>query len=178
MKILYVDFNTVGHHSVYFNEIRKIDGIESSIVLPENNEQITLKQYKIETLSRNMSFVGYLKFISKLNELVKIEKPDLVHILSGDMSIVGPRPERTEHVEKYCREIPEVKFRYKVKGGLTGYAQIYGRYNTIPYDKLRLDLIYIENYSLLMDIKLIIETVRILFSKESTEGFAELKQEN
>ncbi len=85
MKILYVDFNTVGHHSVYFNEIRKIDGIESSIVLPENNEQITLKQYKIETLSRNMSFVGYLKFISKLNELVKIEKPDLVHILSGDM---------------------------------------------------------------------------------------------
>ena len=93
------------------------------------------------------------------------------------MSIVGPRPERVEHVEKYKAEIPEFVFRYKVKGGLTGYAQVYGKYNTTPYDKLRLDLLYIENYSILLDIKLIIETIRILFSKESTEGF-ESKQED
>lgn len=99
------------------------------------------------------------------------ELPQIFNILSGDMSIVGPRPERTEHVEKYKAEIPEFVFRYKVKGGLTGYAQIYGKYNTPAYDKLRMDLLYIENYSLLLDIKLIIETVRILFSKESTEGF-------
>lgn len=120
--------------------------------------------------------------ITKVGKIIRRfridELPQIFNILSGDMSIVGPRPERTEHVEKYCKEIPEFKFRYKVKGGLTGYAQIYGRYNTTPYDKLRLDLIYIENYSLLLDIKLIIETVRILFSKESTEGFAELKQES
>ncbi len=99
------------------------------------------------------------------------ELPQIFNIIKGEMSIVGPRPERTEHVEKYCKEIPEFIYRYKVKGGLTGYAQVYGKYNTTAYDKLRMDLIYIENYTLLLDIKLIIETVRILFSKDSTEGF-------
>lgn len=87
------------------------------------------------------------------------------------MSIVGPRPERVEHVEKYTKEIPEFEYRTKVKGGLTGYAQIFGKYNTSAYDKLKLDLMYIENYSLLLDLKLILMTVSILFKKESTEGF-------
>lgn len=108
------------------------------------------------------------KFIraSRLDEL-----PQLLNILKGDMSIVGPRPERVEHVEKYGRDIPEFDFRLKVKGGLTGYAQIYGRYNTSPYDKLRLDLMYIENYSFMLDIKLILMTLRVMLKKESTEGF-------
>lgn len=101
------------------------------------------------------------------------ELPQILNILRGDMSIVGPRPERVEHVEAFSREIPEFDFRLKVKGGLTGYAQVYGKYNTTPYDKLRLDLMYIENYSLLLDIKLILMTVRILFKKESTQGFNE-----
>ena len=92
------------------------------------------------------------------------------------MSIVGPRPERVEHVEEYSKEIPEFPYRMKVKGGLTGYAQIYGKYNTSPYDKLRLDLMYIENYSLMLDIKLILQTVRILLKKESTEGFDKLEE--
>ena len=99
------------------------------------------------------------------------ELPQLLNIIKGDMSIVGPRPERVEHMEKYSREIPEFSYRNKVKGGLTGYAQIYGKYNTSAYDKLRLDLMYIENYSLIQDIKLILMTARILFKKESTEGF-------
>lgn len=102
------------------------------------------------------------------------ELPQIFNILKGDMSIVGPRPERVEHVEKYKAEIPEFVFRYKVKGGLTGYAQVYGKYNTTPYDKLRLDLLYIENYNTLLDIKLIIETVRVLFKKDSTEGFVDV----
>ena len=99
------------------------------------------------------------------------ELPQLINILKGDMSIVGPRPERVEHIEEFSREIPEFKFRLKVKGGLTGYAQVYGKYNTTAYDKLRLDLMYIQNYSFLLDLKLILSTIKILFIKESTEGF-------
>ena len=87
------------------------------------------------------------------------------------MSIVGPRPERVEHHEQYCAEIPEFRFRTKVKGGLTGYAQIIGKYNTSAYDKLRLDLMYIENYSVILDLKLILMTLQILIKPESTEGF-------
>ena len=99
------------------------------------------------------------------------ELPQILNILRGDMSIVGPRPERVENVEAYSRELPEWHYRERVKAGLTGYAQIFGKYNTTAEDKLRLDLIYIENYSLLLDLKLIFMTGRILFSKESTEGF-------
>ncbi len=113
--------------------------------------------------------------ITKIGDFIRAtrldELPQLINILKGDMSIVGPRPERVEHMEKYCKEIPEFEYRLKVKGGLTGYAQIYGKYNTSAYDKLRLDLMYIENYSIFLDIKLIIMTARILLSKESTEGF-------
>ncbi len=103
------------------------------------------------------------------------ELPQLFDILRGDMSVVGPRPERLEHVEKYTAEIPEFAFRLKVKGGLTGFAQIYGKYNTSAYDKLKMDMMYIENYSILLDIKLILMTVKILFMKESTEGFTSKK---
>jgi len=98
------------------------------------------------------------------------EIPQILNILKGDMSIVGPRPERKVFSDEYCREMPEFAYRLKVRGGLTGYAQIYGKYNTNAYDKLRLDMMYIENYSLLLDIKLIILTLRIIFSKDSTEG--------
>lgn len=98
------------------------------------------------------------------------ELPQLWNILIGDMSIVGPRPERLEHVEKYTAEIPEFAYRLKVRAGLTGYAQVVGKYNTTAYDKLKMDLMYIAKYSLLMDIKIIFITLKILFIKESTEG--------
>ena len=115
--------------------------------------------------------------ITKVGRVIRAtridELPQILNILKGDMSIVGPRPERVEHVEKYTAEIPEFAYRLKVKGGLTGYAQIYGKYNTTAYDKLRLDLMYVENYSFLLDIKLILMTIRIMLSKESTEGFDE-----
>ena len=74
-------------------------------------------------------------------------------------------------MEQYTREIPEFRYRLKVKGGLTGYAQVMGKYNTSAYDKLKLDLMYIENYSFLLDLKLILMTVKVMFMKESTEGF-------
>ena len=101
------------------------------------------------------------------------ELPQLFNVLKGDMSLVGPRPERPEIAQEYEKETPEFAFRLKVKAGLTGYAQVYGKYNTTAYDKLKLDLMYIENYSLLSDIKLIIMTFKIMFMKESTEGLEE-----
>ena len=119
--------------------------------------------------------------ITKVGKVIRAvrldELPQLLNILKGDMSIVGPRPERKVIAEEYYKEIPEFAYRLKVKGGLTGYAQIYGKYNTSAYDKLRLDLMYIENYSLLLDVKLIILTLRILFSKDSTEG-VDIAKEN
>ena len=101
------------------------------------------------------------------------ELPQLINILKGDMSIVGPRPERWEHVEKYTKDVPEFPFRLMMKGGLTGYAQVYGKYNTTALDKLKLDLLYISNYSILLDVQIIFETIKILVQKESTEGFSE-----
>ena len=98
------------------------------------------------------------------------ELPQFINILKGDMSIVGPRPEQVEITEKYVEVLPEFKYRLKVKAGLTGLAQIQGKYNTTPRDKLIFDLIYIEQYSLFVDIKLILQTVKVLFKSDSTEG--------
>lgn len=98
------------------------------------------------------------------------ELPQLFNILKGDMAFVGPRPERREITDEYAKAIPEFPYRLKVKAGLTGYAQVYGQYNTVPYDKLKMDLTYITSYSVWLDIKLIILTVKILFQKEKSEG--------
>jgi lipopolysaccharide/colanic/teichoic acid biosynthesis glycosyltransferase len=98
------------------------------------------------------------------------ELPQIINIIKGDMSWVGPRPEWTATTEQYAQNLPEFLLRLKVKAGLTGYAQIYGKYNTTPYDKLMLDLTYIEKYSFLLDLKLMILTLKVLFEKENTEG--------
>ena len=98
------------------------------------------------------------------------ELPQLFNILKGDMSIVGPRPERPEIAALYEKELPEFKLRLQARAGLTGYAQVYGKYDTTPYDKLQMDLMYIANASLAQDISIIFATIKILFQKESTEG--------
>mgnify|MGYP001384021273 FL=1 len=106
------------------------------------------------------------------------ELPQLINVLMGDMSLVGPRPEMLENVHKYEDDLPEFRYRLKVKAGVTGIAQIEGRYNTSPMDKLLLDLVYIENYSLWNDMKLILRTLIVLFKKDSTEGFQEKEDIN
>ena len=110
------------------------------------------------------------KFIRKcrLDEL-----PQLINIFKGEMSLVGPRPERPEIAEQYYEELPEFALRLQAKAGLTGYAQVYGKYNTTPYDKLQMDLMYISNPSFVEDLKIMFATVRILFEAESTEGVAQ-----
>lgn len=101
------------------------------------------------------------------------ELPQLWNILRGDMSIVGPRPERPEFYKTICAEYPEFEYRLKVKAGLTGYAQLYGKYNTTFADKAKLDVYYIQHASLLWDLQLIFYTLKIIFIKESTEGVAD-----
>lgn len=101
------------------------------------------------------------------------ELPQLLNILKGDMTFVGPRAERPELTEKYSEKIPEFKLRLQAKAGLTGYAQVYGKYNTEPYEKLQMDLMYIAHPSLIEDFKIILATIKILFMSESTEGIQE-----
>lgn len=110
--------------------------------------------------------VGYWLRRFRLDEL-----PQFWNILKGDMTLVGPRPEMLENVSRYKTELPAFVYREKMKAGLTGYAQIEGRYNTTPEDKLMLDLLYIENFSIWEDVKLIFRTLTVFFKSDSTQGF-------
>jgi lipopolysaccharide/colanic/teichoic acid biosynthesis glycosyltransferase len=98
------------------------------------------------------------------------ELPQLFDILTGNLSVVGPRPERPEIAEEYMKVMPEFRLRLQAKAGLTGYAQVYGKYNITPYDKLQMDLMYIANPSFAEDIRICLATIRVLFKPESTEG--------
>lgn len=125
-----------------------------------------------EELDSRILPIGHFLRRTRIDEL-----PQLFNILVGDMSLVGPRPERPELVHEIIKDIPEFSYRTKVKAGLTGYAQVYGKYNTTAYDKLKLDLTYIRNYSFLLDLKLIFMTPKIMLMKEATEGI-KIQDEN
>ena len=126
--------------------------------------QMKINKHNIEALTDTITY-----YQTKNGKLVA-EK----NILIGDMSVVGPRPEMLENVQAYTKDMPEFELRLRVKAGLTGYAQIFGKYNTSPKDKLILDLMYIENYSIFLDIKLILQTVMVFLKiDDSTEGFDE-----
>ena len=150
-------------------KVFRIHKFRSMIVDAEKNGQVIPATDKDPRITPIGNFIRK----TRIDEL-----PQMIDILEGNMSVVGPRPERVEHVRAYTEDIPEFAYRLKVKGGLTGFAQIYGKYNTTAYDKLKLDLMYIQNYSILMDIRLIFMTIKIMFMKESTEGFDAEVSEN
>ncbi len=138
--------------------------------------------YKFRTMKENVGNYSSISGDDRITSVGRIlrkyrldELPQFVNILKGEMSMVGPRPEMLENVYLYTKEFPEFSYRLRVKAGLTGYAQIAGKYNTSPKYKLVLDLMYIENYSLLRDLKLLLQTLIVLFKPDSTEAFDELK---
>ena len=109
--------------------------------------------------------------VGKVIRMLRLDElPQLFNILKADMSFVGPRPERPEIAAEYEKDMPEFALRLQVKAGLTGYAQVYGKYNTPPYDKVQMDLMYVAHQSLLTDLKLMLMTFKILFVPSSTEG--------
>lgn len=142
--------------------------------------------YKFRTMRENVenksTYVGddRITSVGKVLRKYRIDElPQLFNILKGDMSLVGPRPEMLENVDEYTKELPEFRYRLRMKAGLTGYAQIIGKYNTSSKDKLMLDLMYIENYSVMKDIQLLFRTVLVLFKAEdSTQAFAENNKGN
>ena len=99
------------------------------------------------------------------------EIPQFINVFLGEMSLVGPRPEMISNIDRYKAQLPDFAYREKMKAGITGYAQIEGRYNTTPEDKLMLDLMYIESFSVWLDVKLLMRTVTVLFKDDSTQGF-------
>lgn len=157
------------HGPVFYSQVRCTKGgkefaiykFRSMIVDAEKKGGVQLAKEH----DKRITPVGRVIRAARIDEL-----PQLFNILKGDMSFVGPRPERPELIKEYSQEMPEFVFRMRVKAGLTGYAQVYGKYNTTPYDKLKLDLFYIENYSFWTDMKLILMTVKTIFKPASTEG--------
>ena len=142
--------------------------------------------YKFRTMRENAGNYSVTKDDDRVTPVGKFmrkyridELPQFFNILKGDMSLVGPRPEMLENVEDYTKELPEFRYRLRMKAGLTGYAQIIGKYNTSSKDKLMLDLMYIENYSILKDIQLLFQTILVLFKAEdSTTAFSSEESEH
>lgn len=160
------------HGPVLYKQVRCTTGGKEFKILKFRSMRVDAEKDGVARLaSQNDSRITPVgKFIRKvrLDEL-----PQLFNILKGEMSFIGPRPERPEIIKQYMEDMPEFAFRMKMKAGLAGYAQVYGKYNTTPYDKLKLDLFYIENYTVWLDLKLMLLTLKILFKPESTEGIDE-----
>lgn len=112
--------------------------------------------------------------IGKFIRAVRIDElPQLINVLRGDMTIVGPRPERPFFVDQFKEENPYYYLRHNVRAGITGYAQVYGKYASNFNSKLNFDLLYIKNYSLMLDLKILLQTIKILFDKMSSKGLDE-----
>lgn len=171
MLIIAIAIKAYDHGPVFYRQERLTKNGESFQIYKFRSMIIDSEKHGARLASKNDSRITPVgKVIRRLHV---DELPQLFNILKGDMAFVGPRPEREAIYQEYEQVIPEFRYRLKMKAGLTGYAQVYGNYHTVPYDKLKLDLTYIENYSLWLDLKLILLTVKILFQKEKSEGVSD-----
>ena len=155
----------------FYTQKRITKGGKEFIVYKFRSMIVSAEDDGIQRLSKrgDARITGVGKFIRKIRF---DEVPQLFNVFSGEMSLVGPRPERPEIALEYEKTIPEFRARLKVKAGITGYAQVFGNYNTSPKDKLILDIIYITNYSILLDLRIIMTTIKIIFMPEKTEGIS------
>ena len=151
-------------------ELLKIFNLYKFRTMVENAERHTGPVLATEKDIR-ITPLGRVLRASRIDEL-----PQLFNVLKGDMSIVGPRPERPFFVKQFNEEIDGFKYRVVVKAGITGLAQILGNYSTNPKTKAKYDLLYIKNYSLLSDIKIIFNTIKIIFLKSSSKGVVKEKE--
>lgn len=165
----------IGGGSVFFKQERvtqygRVFNIYKFRTMIENAESLSGPVLAQES-DKRITKLGNILRATRLDEI-----PQIYNILKGDMSIVGPRPERPFFVEQFCKDIPEYNLRHRVKAGLTGLAQVQGKYNTSVQDKLKYDLLYINGYSFAMDVKLMMQTLTVLLKKSSTEGIKEATQ--
>lgn len=174
MIIVAISIKLSDRGNVFYSQERVTEGGRNFDVIKFRSMKMNAEKLSGPVLATDrdprITSVGRIIRATRMDEL-----PQLFNILKGDMSIVGPRPERPFYVDKFEKEIPDYKYRTVVKAGLTGLAQVLGKYNTTPEDKVRYDIMYIKNYSILLDIKLIFQTIKIIFLKESTEGVKEEK---
>ena len=160
------------HGPVFYRQVRLTKNGREFKILKFRSMRVNAEQDGVARLAgendSRITKVGHFIRACRIDEL-----PQLFNILVGDMSIVGPRPERPEIAKQYEESLPEFALRLQVKAGLTGLAQVYGRYNTEPYHKLQMDLLYINEMSVPTDLQLILATIKILFVKDSTQGIAQ-----
>lgn len=160
------------HGPVFYKQVRLTKDRREFKIIKFRSMRVDAEKDGVARLSSGDNDDRITKVGRAIRKFRLDELPQLLNILKGDMSFVGPRPERPEIASQYEEEMPEFGLRLQAKAGLTGYAQVYGKYNTTPYDKLLLDLTYIANPSIRHDIVLFFSTIKILFMKESTEGIA------
>lgn len=173
MLVTAVAIKVTDHGPVFYKQVRLTKDGKEFEILKFRSMRVDAEKDGVARLSSGenddrITPIGKVIRACRIDEL-----PQLLNILKGELSIVGPRPERPEIAAQYCEEMPEFSLRLQAKAGLTGYAQVYGKYNTTPYDKLTMDLMYIAHPSIIEDFKIMFATVKILFMPESTEGVAE-----
>ena len=169
MLLVAIAIKLEDHGSVFYKQERLTINRKHFYIYKFRSMKENAEQDGKERLSQKdddrITKVGHFIRATRLDEI-----PQFFNILKGDMSLVGPRPERPAITAKYEEAIPEFAYRLKVKAGLTGYAQVYGKYNTTAYDKLKLDLMYIQNYRISLDVEILMKTIQVIFTSDAAEG--------